>query len=137
MNHLVIYFSLTEFLKALKPEAEVMMAAFTKQSEENGRVGQLVLTSNGGIDGGTIRTVQITIRQPKSDEPTEPKADLKKAFDTVEAVLKSKGMRPSEGVLLTTGFNESLDTWGTVPEMSLDQLTRFLKDAKGTPAVAE
>lgn len=105
-----VYFSIYEFRQTLQPNATVHIITFRdpKRDTPHEPHAMLLLTSDGGVEGGTIRACQIMIADKGKDEDEALKFGGE-AFSIIEAFLKAKGFMTREGMILTTGLQEAID----------------------------
>jgi hypothetical protein len=128
MTNFIVFFAFTKFFHALHKGNTVYVAAFSRSQGDENRPA-LLLTSDAGVEGGTVRAVQLNFTETFKDDDKTNKA-LSKAFNTVQEFLESKGLRVQEGVLLTTGLNEALPNWANVPKLSIPKLRNLLRTGK-------
>ena len=121
MNFIIHIFP-PEFFEALNPGSIVCVANFTGKKDGRPKLSTL-LTTDSGIDGGTIHTMQLTFTDTAEDY-TVLSAQV---FSLLSDSLEKKEMVVVEGVLATVGLKEALEYWGTVPRISVSQLTQFLE----------
>lgn len=118
----LIHIYIPEFFEALEPEATVCLVAFTQPSKPPQEC--LLLTSDAGIDGGTVHAIKLSLADAKTDDADKI---ARQAFRHVQEYVRRKGMKAAEGVLLTAGLQEALEYWANSPRVTLAQLEQFVR----------
>jgi hypothetical protein len=126
----VVYFSLEGFFKAaLEAEATAHLVAFSLPSKAEGSSGYVLITTDKGVEGGTVHALKITLSD-KAGDSAKALEFAGEAFVLIAGFLKKKGMKLREGILSTAGLHESLLYWGQVVDYSVAELKESLEKAK-------
>ena len=117
---------LFSFLDGLSAGSTVYGLAFTQIRHKN-LEALVLLTSNSGIEGGTIHALRIEI---ETDEQEEPLAIAVEAHDKLVEILKLRGLKWELGLLLTPGLTDALESFGSTGPFSLKIVEEWLKNEK-------
>jgi len=126
----VVHFNFRSFSGVLKAGATAYLAVFSQPAvkpEES--TGHVIITTDGGVEGGTVHALQITLL----DKVTDAEKALEFAVEASNILiksLKSRRVRTARGILSTAGLHESLQYWSDAARFSMAELTESLKTAK-------
>jgi hypothetical protein len=118
----VIHFGFPEFVQELRNGSTVYSGVYSVKESPNGIV---LLTTDGGLQQGTIHAVQMSIKGTQDGLTLAIEAAA-----PIEAFLESKGITVRDGVLLTDGLQDALRYWGTPFTYTLDDILELLEQGK-------
>jgi hypothetical protein len=127
----IIYLSFGSFVTVLKPNLTVYLAAFTQGSGPT-ETGYLLVTTEAGVEGGTVHSLQIRLMRSSDDDSTSSLDLSQRAYDLVEEFLKIRQIKIRDGLISTAGLEESLEHWRHSGGFTLDQLSRLIDRYKET-----
>ncbi len=128
MNY-VVYFNFEGFFSVLKADVTVHVAAFSLATASEGFKGQLLITTDAGVEGGTVHAIQIVLLD-KAEDSNKALAVASRGYDVVRDFLKSEfGVKVNLGTLSTAGLHESIRFWGQVIRYDVAKLSELLAKA--------
>ncbi|HEV7682491.1 MAG TPA: hypothetical protein VGO68_10250 [Pyrinomonadaceae bacterium] len=119
----LIRLTLDSFVEGLPTESTVYMAGYTETTDEKAE-GIILLTSNGGIEGGTIHTLRMRFELTETEDIPET------VVTNVRQLLTLRGLTWSRGILLTEGLNETLKEYSNTDFHTPQQLEGWLAKVK-------
>lgn len=123
----VLYFTIPTFVRALAPQSTVYLIPYS-QFEREQKESFVLLTSDAGVEGGTVRVLQLKLKV------TSPEQDALEAANdagiNIARFLRDRGVKPEIGLLLTAGLQDAIKFWGEVAEYSLEELGSILEKGK-------
>jgi hypothetical protein len=130
----VIYYTFPPFIKSLKAGCTVYVTVY-KETPKGSPVpnpvtfNRILLTSDAGIDGGTLHVLQILITADESNQTyLDSKGDPgSEAYDIIVEFLEKRDIKVSEGILLTAGLQDALSFWGRSGDYSLAEIAELRK----------
>jgi hypothetical protein len=114
----VIHFNFGGFIGGIAPNSLVYTTAFT-ESRTPERELTLLLTTESGVQGGTVHALRLSI---DTEGETELLPLAEKALKMIRELLVLVGMTWSQGMLLTEGLDGALRQYGksiTRPTLAL------------------
>ena len=123
----VLHFTIRSFVEKLQAGSIVYLATYTLGVGKE-ETKHLLLTTDGGIEGGTIQAVNMRILEKAEADST--KVSSLEASEMFIAFLKTRRVTVLKGVLATAGLNDTLQYWNEMISYSLAEISGVLNAFK-------
>ena len=123
----VLHFTIPNFVRALGPQSTFYFIAYSQTRREPETEGFVLLTSDAGVDGGTVHVLQLRIKTTPEENALDVASE---AAIKIVRFLTNKGASSQMGVLLTAGLQDAIKYWGGVAAYSLQELDSILEKGK-------
>jgi len=120
----ILHFKIIDFFDGLKAGITAYSVAFAKGTAEDQK-GYVLVTTDGGVEGGTVHAIQIQVQIDKNETQTGLELAVA-AAESIRAFLKHKEVKSADGILATDGLHEMLDSWGHVNRVTVSRLNQLL-----------